>query len=80
MTKDWFDKHVVVMTLDDDKKKEKAIKAALKKTVIKFNPLCGYIRVNEKAALKKEIKKDAGKFLKSKDGKNYLKLKKKEVA
>jgi len=32
------------------------------------------------AALKKEIKKDAAKFLKSKDGKNYLKLKNKEVA
>jgi hypothetical protein len=26
MGKDWFDKHVVVMTLDDDKKKEKKIK------------------------------------------------------
>ena len=58
MTKNWFDTHVVVMTLDDDKKKEKAIKAALKKG----------------------IKKDAAKFLKSKDGKNYLKLKNKEVA
>jgi hypothetical protein len=35
MSKDWFDKHIVVMTLDDDKKKEKAIKAALKKAVVK---------------------------------------------
>ena len=29
MAKDWFDKHIVVMTLDDDKKKEKQIKAAI---------------------------------------------------
>ena len=35
MAKDWFDKHVVVMTLDDDKKKEKAIKSALKKQLVK---------------------------------------------
>ena len=35
MTKDWFDKHVVVMTLDNDKKKEKAMKASLKKAVVK---------------------------------------------
>ena len=31
----WFDKHIVVMTLDDDKKKEKQIKAAIKKAMIK---------------------------------------------
>jgi hypothetical protein len=35
MAKDWFDKHVVVMTFDNDKVKEKAIKAALKKAVVK---------------------------------------------
>ena len=35
MTKDWFDKHIIVMTLDDNKKKEKAIKSALKKTMVK---------------------------------------------
>ena len=37
-------------------------------------------KLNLTAALKKGIKKDAAKFLKSKDGKNYLKLKNKEVA
>ena len=35
MAKDWFDKHVVVMTFNDDKKKEKAIKATLKKQLVK---------------------------------------------
>jgi len=35
MAKDWFDKNVIVMTLDDDKKKEKAIEAALKKQLVK---------------------------------------------
>jgi len=35
MAKDWFDKNIIVMTLDDDKKKEKAIKAALKKQLVK---------------------------------------------
>jgi hypothetical protein len=35
MAKDWFNKHIVVMTLDDDKKKEKQIKAAIKKAMIK---------------------------------------------
>jgi len=38
MAKDWFDKHVVVMTLDDDKKKEKAIKSSLKKVVYNTKP------------------------------------------
>jgi len=37
-------------------------------------------KLNLTAALKKGIKKDAAKFLKSKDGKNYLKLKNKEAA
>jgi len=35
MVKDWFDKHIVVMNLDNDKKKEKQIKAAVKKAMIK---------------------------------------------
>jgi hypothetical protein len=35
MAKDWFDKNVIVMTLNDDKKKEKAIKSALKKQLVK---------------------------------------------
>jgi|TARA_R100000501_G_C2619242_1_gene112618 hypothetical protein len=35
MSKDWFDKHVIVMTLDDDKKKEKKIKSAIKKAIVK---------------------------------------------
>jgi len=35
MAKNWFDKNVIVMTLDDDKKKEKAIKATLKKQLVK---------------------------------------------
>jgi hypothetical protein len=35
MVKDWFDKHIVVMNLDNDKKKEKQIKAAVKKAIIK---------------------------------------------
>jgi len=35
MAKDWFDKHIVVMTLDNDKKKEKQIKNAIKKVMIK---------------------------------------------
>tara|TARA_R100000656_G_C3894015_1_gene117238 strand:+ start:446 stop:583 length:138 start_codon:yes stop_codon:yes gene_type:complete len=35
MGKDWFDKHVIVMTLDDDKKKEKKIKSAIKKAIVK---------------------------------------------
>ena len=32
---DWFDKHIVVMTLDDDTKKEKQIKTLLKKRLTK---------------------------------------------
>jgi hypothetical protein len=32
MTKDWFDKHVVVMSLDDDKKKKNNLKLRLKKS------------------------------------------------
>ena len=35
MVKDWFDKHVVVMNLDNDKKKQKQIKDVIKKTIIK---------------------------------------------
>ena len=35
MSKDWFDKHVIVMTLDDDKKKEKKIKSAIKKAMVR---------------------------------------------
>lgn len=35
MAKDWFDKNIVVMTFNDDKKKEKKIKAALKKQLVK---------------------------------------------
>ena len=31
----WFDKHIVVMTLDDDKKREKQIKTLLKKRLTK---------------------------------------------
>ena len=31
----WFDKHIVVMTLDDDKKKEKQIKTLLKERLTK---------------------------------------------
>jgi len=50
MAKDWFDKHIVVMTLDNDKKKEKAIKAALKKRVVK-----------EFAKTKKEVTLNANK-------------------
>ena len=35
--RDWFDKHVVVMGFDDDKKKQKAFKSNLKKaTANKF--------------------------------------------
>jgi hypothetical protein len=30
MAKDWFDKHIVVMTLDDDKKKRNKLKLQLK--------------------------------------------------
>jgi len=33
--KDWFDKHVTVMTLNDDKETEKKIKKSLKKAFIK---------------------------------------------
>ena len=32
---DWFDKHIVVMTLDDDTKKEKQIKTLLKERLTK---------------------------------------------
>jgi len=32
---DWFHKHIVVMTLDDDTKKEKQIKTLLKKRLTK---------------------------------------------
>ncbi len=36
--KNWFDDHVIVMTLDNDKKKEKTIKSNLKKAFYsKFN-------------------------------------------
>ena len=32
---DWFDKHIVVMSLDDDTKKEKQIKTLLKERLTK---------------------------------------------
>lgn len=35
VVKDWFDKHVVVMNLDNDRKKQKQIKDVIKKTIIK---------------------------------------------
>ncbi len=35
MNKDWFDKHVIVMMPDSDKKKEKQIKDALEKAMKK---------------------------------------------
>ena len=35
MNKDWFDEHVIVMMPDNDKKKEKKLKDALKKAMKK---------------------------------------------
>ena len=54
INKDWFDTHVEVMTLNDDKEQEQKIKDSLKSTLTKQPNVMYKKAVN---TLKKEVKK-----------------------
>jgi len=54
INKDWFDTHVEVMTLNDDKEQEQRIKDSLKSTLTEQPNVMYKKAVN---TLKKEVKK-----------------------
>ena len=54
INKDWFDTHVEVMTLNDDKEQEQKIKESLKSTLTEQPNVMYKKAVN---TLKKEVKK-----------------------